>query len=54
MTYTEALRAHLESVEQLEQANEVIALQAPKVEAYDELLEADGCVNLTYPAKAYG
>lgn len=54
MTYTEALRAHLESVEQLEQANEVIALQAPKVEAYEELIESDGCVNLTYPAKKYG
>ena len=54
MTYIEALQAHLESVKQLEEANKVIALQAPKVEAYDELIDADGCVNLTYPAKKYG
>lgn len=33
-TYIEALRAHLESVQQLEEANKVIALQAPKVEIY--------------------
>lgn len=32
MTYIEALQAHLESVQQLEEANKVIALQAPKVE----------------------
>ena len=36
MTYIEALQAHLESVKQLEEANKVIALQAPKVEAYDD------------------
>ena len=34
MTYIEALQAHLESVKQLEEANKVIALQAPKVEIY--------------------
>ncbi|QNM87322.1 hypothetical protein [Aliarcobacter cryaerophilus] len=33
-TYIEALQAHLESVKQLEEANKVIALQAPKVEIY--------------------
>ncbi|MGP2657059.1 phage antirepressor KilAC domain-containing protein [Malaciobacter sp. WC5094] len=53
-TYIEALQAHLESVKELEEANKVISLQAPKVEAYDELIDTDGCVNLTYPAKKYG
>ena len=41
MTYIEALQAHLESVKQLEEANKVIALQAPKVEAYDDLLSKE-------------
>lgn len=46
MTYIEALQAHLESVKQLEEANKVIALQAPKVEAYDDLMSKE---NLMYP-----
>lgn len=41
MTYIEALQAHLESVKQLEEANKVIALQAPKVEIYDDLMSKD-------------
>lgn len=41
MTYIEALQAHLESVKQLEEANKVIALQAPKVEAYDDLMSKE-------------
>ncbi|MDD3009244.1 MAG: phage antirepressor KilAC domain-containing protein [Arcobacter sp.] len=46
MTYIEALQAHLESVKQLEEANKVIALQAPKVEIYDDLMSKE---NLMYP-----
>lgn len=46
MTYIEALQAHLESVKELEEANKVIALQAPKVEAYDDLMSKE---NLMYP-----
>lgn len=50
MTYIEALQAHLESVKQLEEANKVIALQAPKVEIYDSLISTD---DLVYPEKAF-
>lgn len=50
MTYIEALRAHLESVQQLEEANKVITLQAPKVEIYDSLISTD---DLVYPEKAF-
>ena len=49
-TYIEALQAHLESVKQLEEANKVIALQAPKVEIYDSLMATD---DLVYPEKAF-
>lgn len=49
-TYIEALQAHLESVKQLEEANKVIALQAPKVEIYDSLISTD---DLVYPEKAF-
>jgi prophage antirepressor-like protein len=58
MTYIEALQAHLESVKQLEEANKVIALQAPKVEIYDDLMSKenlmypmDGCRNVRVPQK---
>ncbi|MFY9090145.1 phage antirepressor KilAC domain-containing protein [Arcobacter aquimarinus] len=54
MTYIEALQAHLESVKQLEEANKLIALQAPKVKIYDDLMSKeslmypmDGCRKLT-------
>lgn len=49
-TYIEALQAHLESVKQLEEANRVITLQAPKVEIYDSLISTD---DLVYPEKAF-
>lgn len=49
-TYIEALRAHLESVQQLEEANKVITLQAPKVEIYDSLMSTD---DLVYLEKAF-
>lgn len=41
MTYVEALQAHMDSVIKLEEANQVIALQAPKVELYDDLTHAN-------------
>lgn len=50
MTYIEALQAHLESVKQLEEANKVITLQAPKVEIYDSIMATD---SLVYPEKAH-
>lgn len=53
-TFSEALKLAYEQSVQLEEANKVIALQAPKVEIYDALLSKedllypmDGCKKLT-------
>ncbi len=50
-SYTDALRELLTSVESLEAANQKIQLDAPKVEGYEDLMDAEGYFSMEATAK---
>lgn len=45
---------YLEALEELVLKERALLEAKPKAEYYDEFLNGDGCVSLTYPAKYYG
>lgn len=51
-SYSDALRELASTVDSLSSANERIALDAPKVEGYDDLIEADGFFTMEAVAKS--
>lgn len=50
-THIEALRIAADALEQVEEQKQLLAIAAPKVEAYDRLEEADGSLTITDSAK---
>lgn len=53
-TMAEALRLAADSIDRAEHAEQALAEVAPKVEAFDELMSADGCLTMEATAKVVG